>query len=29
MMGVVGAFGVLIGLLMLTGATIGMVQHFT
>lgn len=29
MMGVVGAFGVLLGLLMLTGATIGMVQHFT
>ncbi|WP_374168959.1 hypothetical protein ABRP18_000645 [Microbacterium sp. WHRI 7836] len=29
MMGVVGAWTVLIGLLMLTGATIGVVQHFT
>ena len=28
MMGVVGALTVLIGLLMLTAATIGMVQHF-
>ncbi len=29
MMGVVGAFGVLVGLLMLTGATIGIVQYLS
>ncbi|MGH3691690.1 MAG: hypothetical protein ACRDWD_09155 [Acidimicrobiia bacterium] len=29
MMGVVGAFAVLIGLFMLTGATIGIAQHFS